>query len=147
MNLDTGGAWSQAFEYNSPGSVTSKTQVGAGQILTANYTYNNEGQLVSTQYPNSGPTFTYTLDSMGRPIKLTDNQAAPVDWAKDVVYNVAGQMTQVQVDYPNFLNKTYTYSATQNDGRITQMTANSFCYPLGLIVPLGKTHHLRSRLG
>jgi hypothetical protein len=94
-----------------------------------------------------GPTFTYTFDSMGRPNKLTDNQATPVDWAKDVLYNFAGQVTQLlytrntsgslyytetrqysilgqmtQLTIPGVVNRTYTFSATQNDGRITQMT-------------------------
>jgi len=92
----TGGAWSQSYEYNSPGDVTRKTQTGGGYTLQANYTYNNEGQLVSTQYPSGGPTFTYSFDSLGRPIKLTDNQATPVDWVKDLIYNAAGQATSMK---------------------------------------------------
>jgi YD repeat-containing protein len=55
---------------------------------------------------------------MSRPIRLTDNQA--VDWAKDVVYNAAGQMTQLSV--PGVMGYQYTYSATQNNGQITQRT-------------------------
>jgi hypothetical protein len=112
-----------------------------GPTLDAVYTYDNEGKLVSTQYPNSGPTLTYTFDAMSRPIKLTDNQPTPVDWAKDVVYNAAGQMTQMsytlntggtayrtetrqynalgqmtQLLAPGLLGYQYTYSATQNNG-------------------------------
>jgi hypothetical protein len=49
----SGGAWSQSFGYTSAGRVASKYQFGGGFNLQANYTYNNEGQLVSTQYPNS----------------------------------------------------------------------------------------------
>jgi YD repeat-containing protein len=83
---------------------------------------------------------------MGQPIRLTDNQAA-VDWAKGVVYNAAGQMTQMsytlntggtayrtetrqynalgqttQLSAPGLLGYQYTYSATQNNGQITQRT-------------------------
>jgi len=94
-----------------------------------------------------GPVYTYSFDSLGRPNKLTDNSA--VDWVKDVVYGAAGQVTQmrywnggsyyletkqynarlqmtrlttVQEGYPGGtpLDMEYRYSATQNDGRITQ---------------------------
>jgi hypothetical protein len=82
---------------------------------------------------------------LGRPNKLTDNQATPLDWVKDVLYNTAGQMTQMKywngsgayytetrefnvlgqttrIAVPGVRDFTYTFSPTQNDGRITQMT-------------------------
>ena len=33
---------------------------------------------------------------MARPNKLTDDQPTPADWAKEVLYNPAGQMTQLK---------------------------------------------------
>ena len=78
-------------------------------------------------------------------IKLTDNKATPVDWAKDVTFNAAGQITQMKysqdtsgssyytetrtfnvlqqltrLTVPGVLDHEYRFSSTQNDGRITQ---------------------------
>ncbi len=141
----TGGAWSQSYDYTQAGLVTTQTQNGGGFNLQASYTYNDEGAPVSTQYP-SGLELTYTYDSMGRPTKLTDNQAIPTDYVREVQYNAAGQITQMnQFDNNGRYTETrqynplsqlarqtavasgvtrmdyqYIYSATQNDGRITQ---------------------------
>ena len=49
----TGGAWTHTYGYTASGLVTSKTQSGADYNLTANYTYDNEGKMVSVQYPLS----------------------------------------------------------------------------------------------
>src|SRR5262249_52494359 len=43
-----------------------------GTRLVANFTYNDQGQLITVQYPNSGPTYHYTYDSMGRLNGMTD---------------------------------------------------------------------------
>ena len=142
-----GGLFQEMYSYTNAGLPTNKElrRKGQGPTLDAAYTYDNEGKLVSTQYPNSGPTLTYTFDAMSRPIRLTDNQA--VDWAKDVIYNAAGQMTQLsttnttggtsyrtetrqynalgqmtQLAVPGVMGYQYTYSATQNNGQITQRT-------------------------
>ena len=40
--------------------------------LDAAYTYDTEGKMTSVSYHNAGPTYTYSFDSMGRPIGLTD---------------------------------------------------------------------------
>jgi RHS repeat-associated protein len=121
-------------------------------FMEAVYTYNNAGQMVSVKYPadthTSGPwrTYTYSFDTMGRPNKLTDNQATPLDWVKDVLYSPSGQMTQMKfTQNPNIyytetrsynarlqltqiattytttnLNMQYVYSPTQNNGQIIQ---------------------------
>jgi YD repeat-containing protein len=79
--------------------------------------------------------------------KLTDNQAEPLDWAKDVVYNGAGQITEMKyyngsqaplnpyytetrsynsrmqltrLTVSGTLDHEYRFSDTQNNGRITQ---------------------------
>lgn len=122
-----------------------------GAYMEAVYTYNNVGQMVSVKYPGdtqtSGPwrTYTYAFDTMGRPNRLTDNQATPLDWVKDVLYSPGGQMTQIKfTENPNIyytetrsynarqqltqisttgtttFNTQYVYSATQNNGQISQ---------------------------
>ncbi len=62
--------------------------------------------------------FTYTFDAMGRPIKLTDNNATPRDWVKEVTYSVAGQMTKLKVQrlwlWGVMEGYDYVYSGTQN---------------------------------
>ena len=103
-----------------------------------------------------GVTYTYSFDAMGRPIKLTDNDASrAVDWVKDLVYDPTGVNTQMRYlaakgatlaqdvyyqetkTFNNLLQMTrltttnqststtvmdmeYHFSATQNNGRITQ---------------------------
>jgi len=71
--------------------------------LEAIYNYNNEGQVTSMTYPSSyeypsqwenGRTYTYEFDSLGRPNKLTDNQATV--WAKDVLYGPANEMKEMK---------------------------------------------------
>jgi hypothetical protein len=89
-------------------------------------------------------TYTTTYDAMGRPASLTDSFSQT--WANSVQYDVAGRMTSLQ--YPGsagsvteamsynangqLMSKSwsggglsgglsYSYSATQNNGQITQM--------------------------
>jgi YD repeat-containing protein len=118
--------------------------------LQATYTYDSYGRQTSVTTPFWGPitnyllgqTFTTGYDSMGRPNSLTDSYATP--WVQNVAYDYAGRLQSMQV-----LNTTeshsyntsgqltslnwsvnggpatglqYTYSATQNNGQITQMT-------------------------
>jgi YD repeat-containing protein len=111
------------------------TTAGAALLPTdyyveAIYGYNNEGQTVSVTYPgatgSSGPgaTYTYSFDSLGRPNKLTDNQATPIDWVKDVLYAPSGQMTQIKfvdtdiVSPPRYFTETRSYNARQQLGQI-----------------------------
>jgi RHS repeat-associated protein len=83
---------------------------------------------------------------MGRPTKLTEGGQNPIDWVKEVTYNVAGQITQMKYpragssgyyltetrSYNNRMEMTrltvageadweYRYSAMDNNGQITQM--------------------------
>lgn len=119
--------------------------------MEAAYPYNGEGQTVPVTNPRAtqqqGPvrTYTYSFDTMGRPNKLTDDQATPLDWVKDVLYSPSGQMTQIRfTQNPNIFytetrsfnarlqltqivttgpasfNMQYVYSTTQNNGQITQ---------------------------
>ena len=142
---------------------TAVTRLSAS--LDTTQTYDNEGKVVTVKYPDApyagstltGPTYTYSYDTQGRPIGLVDNQASPVTWVNNVQYGVASELKQMSYGigtgmlygafgtpqssgmytetrtYNNMyqmtnmtvsgvLNMTYTYSATQNNGQITQQT-------------------------
>jgi len=138
--------------YTWPGAAGS-FNAGDPNYMEAVYTYDNEGKMTSVKYPGdnngSGPgrKYTYTFDTMGRANKLTDDQATPVDWAKNGLYGPAGEMTsldyfkatgqyyteartynsrlqltQLRAYYTttDSLNMQYVYSATQNNGQISQ---------------------------
>jgi RHS repeat-associated protein len=140
-----GQEWREYYSYTTAGLVTKKRLVRAtaNRYLEASWTHDNEGRMVSVTYPNGGKTYTYSFDALGRPTKLTDNSA--VDWAKDVLYNAAGQMTQIKyttngtngsyytetrqfnalnqltrLTVPGVIDHEYRFSATQNNGHITQ---------------------------
>ncbi len=140
--------WTETYTYTVAGGVTRKT-LDYQVDLWADYTYDNEGRRVSVRPSNTyytGPTFTYTFDDMGRPVKLTSTQyGQSVDWAKDVVYNAAGQIAEMKytqneqgtayytetrqynllqqmtrITVPGVLDQEYRFSETQNNERITQ---------------------------
>jgi RHS repeat-associated protein len=144
----TGGQWTEMYSYSVSGRVLKKrlSRGGAqsGVYLEGSWSWDTEGRMQSVTYPLNGPTYTYTFDSMGRPWKLTDNAAPPVEWAKNAVYdagnrltgldyissgtsyyheergyNTLGQLTSIEV--PNVVHQVYTFSATQNNGRIVRM--------------------------
>ncbi len=153
-----GSLFTQMYSYTVGGLVTKKrlgiTRSTWSQNLDALYNYDNEGRMTSMTYPTayvgnnppalqSGPTFTYALDAMERPITMSSNQ---VTWkiAERVAYNAADQITQMDrakgggLEYTetrqyNALlqmtslaanqgqySYTYTYSGTQNNGRMVQ---------------------------
>jgi YD repeat-containing protein len=100
----------QMYSYTPGGLVTKKRFSFTGahaDSLEMSQTYDNEGKIATVKYPDvrvssggsyvlqTGPTYTYTYDAMSRPIKLTDNQAGNVDWAKNVQYGPAGEMQQI----------------------------------------------------
>ncbi len=133
--------------------LTAKTVQMNARSLTASYTYDNEGRRTGVKYPDTyfeypsildlivGPTYTTTYDTTGRPSGMTQAGGSAV--VQSVLYNAAGQMTQMQwmgnVDtrqYNNrlqmtrlttkieghaeaLLDREYRCSATQNNGRIT----------------------------
>jgi RHS repeat-associated protein len=109
-------------------------------VLTTTYGYDNLGALTSIQYPSPSPlTLTYTLDSLERPVGLTDN--TNYTWASGVQYNPASQITnalfpsgtetwmyntlnqlyQRMTTSPSgtpLMNMTYNYTAGANNGQI-----------------------------
>ena len=153
----TGGQFRELYSYTASGLPVKKKLMGgfgSGSLL-GQWSYNNEGQVVTVKHPDTrdnsynlivGRTYTTSYDAMGRPLKVTDNQALPVDWAKDATYGVAGELTQLRLwlvastyktetrTYNTRLQTTgiswdggygtdllYSYNATANDGRLAQM--------------------------
>jgi RHS repeat-associated protein len=160
-----GGLFQEFYKYTAAGLPTAKKlrfwRNDSWYELASAHGYDNEGRNTSITYPGhyvddyeegwvwrNGPTYTYTFDAMGRPTKLTEGGANPIDWVKEVTYNVAGQITQMKYprttnwhgaylvetrSYNNRMEMTrltvlggetdweYRYSATQNNGQITQV--------------------------
>src|SRR5205807_3097230 len=64
------------------------------------------------------PTYAYTYDTMGRPIKLSDNQPMPVDWVTGVRYGVANQLQQMSYGAASgFLDGNIQYSGNYTETR------------------------------
>jgi YD repeat-containing protein len=107
------------------------------------YTYDTggEGKILSVQYPStsagSGSKYTYSFDSMYRPVGMTD-QNSNTD-VSNVTYNPANQLLSInyfgssETRTYNSLNqltnvtgpgisKTYTYTAGANIGKISSQT-------------------------
>ena len=78
--------------------------------------------MVSVTYPKGGPTYTYTLDSMGRPVQMEDD--AGKIWVKEAQYDAAGRLTEVKLwehdgyGYPKFVTEQRTYNAR---GQLTRL--------------------------
>jgi RHS repeat-associated protein len=116
---------------------------------TSTVTYPMAAPFGSGSYPAGATTFTYAFDSMGRPTGLTDSNSWA--WAKNAQYDYAGRPIGMQylvaagawttgylgynVNSQLALMKwsgsgpvggliQYNYSATQNNGQITQAVDN-----------------------
>jgi RHS repeat-associated protein len=106
------------------------------------YGWDAEGKLALENYPNSGPSFTMSYDSMGRPTTLTRTSPS-LTLAQGATYNVAGQLTGVtynldtgftesrsynelqqltQISVPGAFQETYTFEPGKNNGRIWKST-------------------------
>jgi len=125
------------FSYTSGGLLTKKRVQLDGHNLDATYTYNTEGRVATVQHPSAqsdpGLTYTYTFDSMGRPYSLVDNAGTPYHWVNSTTYGPSDEMQQLASptstetrSYNSLVQLTaigstvYSYSATQNNGRIVQ---------------------------
>jgi len=79
----------------------------------------------------TGPTYTYSYDQMGRPLTLTGGA-----YVSGVTYGPAGELTSINgetrtyneqkqltgINVPGLGSITYSFSSTNNNGRITGMT-------------------------
>ena len=167
----TGGLFKELYGYGSGSVMTSKTlrltrlnQYGSGNVTgdqTVNFGYTGDGVISSFSIPTvwtcvppgyvgagctsqSGPSFSYSFDTLRRPIKVTGEgydwgknvtygadgavsgmsylqgvNGTPSYWNETRAYNVRGQLTRLTV--PGAVDLEYRFSATNNDGRITQM--------------------------
>jgi RHS repeat-associated protein len=106
--------------------------------LDAAYTYDTEGKMTSVSYPNAGPTYTYSFDSMSRPTGLTDqnnyaavssvqyapsNQMLSLNYfgvSESRTYNTLMQLTNITI--PGQLNLTYNYPTGTNNGKISSQS-------------------------
>ena len=146
---DDGNVWTEMYSYDPAGGMLkkkltlAKAQNNPGS-LEATWTYDDEGKMTSIKYPNSlsltGTTYTYTFDSMGRPLSLSDGTT---NIASGATYGPAGEMTALSYSgiaesrsYNDQKQLTgisiyglgsigYNYSATNNNGRIASMN-NTF---------------------
>lgn len=138
--------------------------------LDAGFAYNSEGRYLGVaRYPggwrwsgsssggcdvwssDGSPSFTYTLDAQGRPLKMTASTTFPAmqttEFVKDVSYGPGGEITQMRLlgdansggndiietrayntlgqmtrqTVPGRIDQEYRYTAGQNNGRISQM--------------------------
>jgi RHS repeat-associated protein len=95
----------ERFSYTVGGLVTSKTLVpGSYPSLTGQWTWDNEGKMLSGKYPDwnqdtgnpslvVGEKFVYTYDAMGMPATMALDTG--VGYVTSAAYNAAGQMTQM----------------------------------------------------
>ena len=136
------------YSYNQAGRV-SRQRMHVGNVrdmdtapvdLVATYGWDTEGRMTSLGYPSGGSTLGYQYDSMGRlgtiETAYRDYPAQPIATAayngpegqlstlsyggltETHQYNTLGQITRMTV--PGVMDMQYVYSATQNNGRITQ---------------------------
>ena len=103
--------------------------------LEAGYTYDQEGKMSTQSYP-LGTTYSYTYDSMGRPIQMMDTQAGS-NLVSSVTYGPAGELLSmsgtsvgetrtynsmgqlVTLSGLNGVNLKYNYAAAgSNNGRL-----------------------------
>lgn len=116
------------------------TRVGGAAVgnLIANWTYDNEGKLVTMDYPDAnqlanptqpepGGLFTYTYDSRDRLNGLTETRDRVVPYVKTVTYNDLNQLTGLS--YLNQIGATaaadtyYTETRQYNTlGQLTRLT-------------------------
>jgi RHS repeat-associated protein len=148
------------YSYSVPGEKTGKLlrviRSSQNVDLNSTYTYDNEGRMLTIQYPNSGttsspvtgPNLGWAYDTMGRLNTMTDlaagasiitgttygpsNQMLTMTGAGGAggpssetrTYNSMVQLTQLTVTNSAgyVVNMTYTFSSTQNNGKITSQS-------------------------
>jgi RHS repeat-associated protein len=131
------------YSYNAAGRVTGqRLRVGQNNSsswlgMEADYQWDNEGRMTSLAYPGVSTTAGYQYDANGRMSGMTwDSGSGPQPYAS-ATYGPAGQMLTLSYGagtetrtynsllqltsqvVPGYLNMTYNYSPSGNNGRIT----------------------------
>jgi len=94
----------EMYSYTVAGAVTKKRLRIVRSTGTVDkdvtYGYGADGKPTTVLYPGTTAPYTYTYDSMDRPIKMTGPLTlfgtTTIDLTKDVVYGVAGQVTSMK---------------------------------------------------
>ncbi len=111
--------------------------------LDAYWTYDNEGRVLTEQYPvandpsTGDPTstaYTYTYDTMGRPITMTTG--SQYDYVVNgLQYNASDQMLQISYglngnggNAPSYVGESRSYNALN---QVTSITASGYEYGYG----------------
>jgi RHS repeat-associated protein len=134
----------EQYSYTADGRLLKKKLVVNGVALEATLGYDSKARLNSITYPGSGGTYTYEYDSQSRLSKLKQGSTELVSTVQYGVagellqldgetreYNALGQLTRItsraEACVPGFYcpppdtDFEYRYSATANNGQITQM--------------------------
>ena len=144
--------FTEMYNYSQPGTKLGKRlQVGRTQVhsnwiinLDSAYTYDNEGRMLSVQYPLASagsPNLAWSYDTMGRLNTMTDlNTSSSIinsayygpsgellsmngSVIETRTYNSMLQLTQLT---SNGVNMTYAYPATGNNGKITSQADHAW---------------------
>lgn len=140
---------SRLFAYNTAGQVTAMGQWSPSlnspssyPSFTVGYTYDNEGLVTAVKYPdmpgNTGPTYNYTYDSLGRLSGMTDSasntlvngvtrgpagELLTMNWLgnnENRQYNSLGQMTRLTSSGASWaIDFEYRFTAGANNGKIS----------------------------
>jgi RHS repeat-associated protein len=132
--------FTEMYTYNSAGARTGKRLRGSRLPvnLDGGYTYDNEGKMLTQQYPFGGPNLTYGYDAMGRLQTLSDGTnnvissttygpsgeltAMSGTWGSETrSYNSMLQMTAMYSTSGGVpeVNRTYSFPGSQNNGKIS----------------------------
>lgn len=104
---------STSYQYDAKGQVIQKTQNIDGIVLTKNFAYNNEGNLISETYPSGAViTYGYNIDKV-QSISINGNA-----YISDISYNAADQLTGW--NWADGTSYTKTYDA---NGQFSQLPA------------------------
>jgi RHS repeat-associated protein len=151
----------EAYNYSQPGGkVGKRLQITRNNIawsshspstgsatanLDSTYTYDNEGRMITEQYPVSGPYLGWAVDSMGRWNTMTDlglsssiitgatygpsNELLSTsgNLGESRTYNSMLQLTQLYVGVigGTTMGITYGYPSSNNNGKISSQTDNN----------------------
>ena len=130
--------FTETYGYSTGGLPTRKVLGYSGATLDAQYSYDNEGRMLTTKYPDASKwdsgqqiyvtdprwTFTYTYDAMDRPQTLNDDRPGSPpghQWISQAQYNPAGQMTYMYYDQYQGPAESWQYNVL---GQMTQLSVN-----------------------